>query len=134
MRKIVSLILIGICFSLYSCEKKDPNSVELSVDFTWEGYAPCDMGLPQMNIGGIPKNTKFLEISMYDHEYGFDHGEVKIKYEGSGTIQRGSFTEITGPCPPPKGVGRYKVTVKALDGKDVIVGIGSKERHFPEKK
>lgn len=134
MKKIISLILIGICFSLYSCGKNDPNAVELSVEFTWEGYAHCGMGLPQMRINGIPEHTKFLEISMYDHKYGFDHGEVKIAYEGSGSIKMGSFTEITGPCPPPNGVGRYKITVKALNGKDVVVGLGSRERHFPEAK
>ena len=134
MKKIIPMILICICFSIYSCEKKDPNSVELSVEFIWEGYAPCDMGLPQMDIGGIPENTKFLEISMYDHKYGFDHGEIKIAYEGSNTIIKGSYKEITGPCPGPNETGRYKITVKALDADNVVIGDGSKERYFPEKK
>ena len=134
MKQVIILILITLFFSFYSCEKKDPNAVDLSVDFTWDGYANCGMGLPQMSIGGIPENTKFLKISMYDHEYGFDHGEVKIGYEGSGTIQRGSFKDITGPCPPPNNPGRYEITVKALDGNEMVVGVGSKERYFPEDK
>ena len=134
MKQVIALILIGICFSLYSCEKKDSNAVELSVDFTWEGYEACAMGLPQMSIGGIPENAKILKVSMYDHEFGFDHGEVTITYEGTGTITRGSYAEITGPCPPPNSAGRYKISVKALDRNDIVVGTGSKERLFPEKK
>ena len=49
-------------------------------------------------------------------------------------ITRGSYKEITGPCPPPNSAGRYKISVKALDGNDIVVGTGSKERLFPEKK
>jgi len=134
MKQVIPLIIVCICFSAYGCEKKDPNAVALSVDFTWEGYPNCDMGLPQMSIGGIPESTKFLIISMYDHEFGFDHGEVKIQYAGSGTITRGSYKEITGPCPPPNSQGRYEITVKALDANDTVVGMGSKARYFPEKK
>ena len=131
MKQAIPLIFAIICILLYSCEKKDPGAVALSVNFTWEDYAPCDMGLPQMTIGGIPANTKFLKVRMYDHDFGFDHGEVKIKYAGSGTITRGSYKEITGPCPPPNSSGRYKITVKALDANNMVVGMGSKERYFP---
>jgi hypothetical protein len=60
-------------------------------------------------------------------------GEVKIKYSGSGMITRGSYKEITGPCPRPNSAGRYKISVRALDGNDIVVGTGSKERLFPEK-
>ena len=59
---------------------------------------------------------------------------VRVVYEGSGDIKKGSYTEITGPCPPPKSAGRYKITVKALDENDVVVGVGTKERYFPEEK
>ena len=48
-------------------------------------------------------------------------------------ITRGSYKEITGPCPPPNSAGRYRISVKALDGNDIVVGTGSKERLFPEK-
>jgi len=119
MKKVISWILISICFWLYSCEKEYPNAVKLSVDFTWEGYAHCDMGLPQMSIGGILEITKFLEVSMYDHKFGFDHGEIKIVYEGTGTITRRKIEGIIGPCPPPNDPGRYEITVKALDAHDV---------------
>jgi phosphatidylethanolamine-binding protein (PEBP) family uncharacterized protein len=93
---------------------------------------PGDLGLPQMQIGGIPDSTKLFEISMYDHKFGFDHGEMRIVYDKSGAIARRRVAEITGPCPPPKEQGRYEITVKALDGNDGVVGIGRRERYYPE--
>ena len=64
---------------------------------------------------------------------GEDHGEVTIAYGGSGKFKRGTLMEFLGPC-PPGGPGRYEITVKALDADKVIIGIGSKERYFPEEK
>jgi phosphatidylethanolamine-binding protein (PEBP) family uncharacterized protein len=132
MHKWIALILVTFCFLLVSCERY-PDAAALAVEFTWDGYKHCGMGLPQMQIDGIPENTKFLEVSMYDHEHGFDHGKVEITYAGSGTINSGSYTEITGPCPPPNNPGRYKITVKALDANEAVIGIGSKEKYFPEE-
>ncbi len=133
MNKWISLIIITFCFLLVSCQRH-PDAVALTVEFTWDGYEHCGMGLPRMHIKAVPENTEFLEVSMYDHEHGFDHGKVKIAYAGSGTITKGSHTEITGPCPPPNNPGRYKITVIALDASDAVIGIGSQERSFPEKK
>jgi hypothetical protein len=59
---------------------------------------PGDLGLPQMQIGGIPDSTKLFEISMYDHKFGFDHGEMRIVYDKSGAIARRRVAEITGPA------------------------------------
>ena len=73
MKQIHAYVFIILLFILFSCSMGNPDAVELRVDFTWEGYEHCDMGLPQMSIDGVPENTKFLQISMYDHEYGFDH-------------------------------------------------------------
>jgi phosphatidylethanolamine-binding protein (PEBP) family uncharacterized protein len=129
----IGLLLLTI-FILANCSDRRPDAVELTVDFNWEGYKHCGMGLPEMHIGAIPENTKYLKISMYDHEHGFDHGEVKTIYDGSNKITRGSFIEITGPCPPPNNPGRYRITVKALDQSDVVIGVGKKERYFPEEK
>ena len=133
MKQTISLILIAFCFSLYSCEKMDPNAVDLSVDFTWEGIKPCRWGNPEIRIRDVPENTSVLVVSMYDHVYFYDHGKVTIAYDGSGIIKMGALEELQGPCPPDVP-GRYKITVKALDGNDIVVGTGSKERYFPEKK
>jgi len=133
VKQTISLILIAFCFSLYSCEKKDPNAVDLSVDFTWEGIKPCLWGNPEIRIRDVTEDTSVLVVSMYDHVYFYDHGKVTIAYDGSGIIKMGALEELQGPCPPDVP-GRYEITVKALDGNDIIVGIGSKERYFPEKK
>jgi len=132
VKKALSSLLI-LLFVLINCSNVSPDAVELVVNFTWNGYKHCGMGLPQMNIRGIPENTRYLNISMYDHEHGFDHGEVKVVYDGSSTITMGSYTEITGPCPPPNNPGRYRITVKALDENSVVIGIGKNEKIFPEK-
>jgi phosphatidylethanolamine-binding protein (PEBP) family uncharacterized protein len=134
MKQNLSAALSIAIIALISCSKMSSDAVDLTVDYSWQGYKSCGMGLPQMSINGIPENTKFLHISMYDHKYGFDHGEVTVVFGGFNTIALGSYKEITGPCPPPNGQGRYKITVKALDENDIIVGIGKKEKYFPEKK
>jgi hypothetical protein len=70
---------------------------------------------------------------MYDHVYFYDHGKVTIDYDGSGIIKMGALEQLQGPC-PPNVPGRYEITIKALDGDDIVIGTGNKERYFPEKK
>ena len=128
---MILLILIGICFSLYCCQKKDPNAVELSVEFSWQGMSACGWGNPEISIEGLPEKTKNITVSMYDHAYFHDHGEVTIPHDGTNIIKMGVWEKIQGPCPFDVP-GRYKITVKALDADNVVIGIGSKERYFPE--
>ena len=134
MKILLHLLFIGFVFSIFSCnnEKVSQNAAELSVDFTWEVMKQCGWGNPKIHINGIPEKTKFLKISMYDHEYAHDHGTVKMPYSGVGIIEKDRFKEIQGPC-PPFGPGRYKITIKAIDEKEIVIGIGSKERMYPEK-
>jgi len=132
MKKNLIFILIAAIFALTSCSNVSPNAVDLEVDFSWQGMTPCGWGNPEITIGGIPTNTTNLLISMYDHVYLYDHGKATIPNDGSGIIKFGVLEEIQGPCPPDVP-GRYKITVKALDGNNVVVGIGSKQRYFPEK-
>ena len=48
-------------------------------------------------------------------------------------IFKDSLKEIYCPC--PFGVpGRYKISVKAIDENEIVIGVGSKERYFPEEK
>ena len=114
-----------------SNEKVGPDVVKLSVDFTWEGIKPCNWGNPQIYIEKLPERTKFIKISMYDHAYKHDHGTVVSVFDGNGVISRNAFNDIQGPCPLGTP-GRYEITVKALDEQQVVIGIGSKERAFPE--
>ena len=133
MRYVLHLLIIGFIFSFSSCEKVSQDAVELSVDFSWKGMKPCGWGNPEIRVSGVPEKTKFLKVSMYDHAYSHDHGTVMVPYSGNGIVVRDRFKEIQGPC-PLGAPGQYEITIKAIDEKDVVIGIGSKERIFPEKK
>ena len=130
MKISFGLVLIALSFFCSACSN---DAVELAVDFTWEGMQACSWGNPEITIGEIPENTKFLEVSMYDSVYLYDHGEVTIAYDGSGVIKMGAIEKLQGPCPPDVP-GRYKITVKALDGDKTVLAAGSKRRYFPEEK
>jgi len=132
MKFILNLLVILLIFSVFSCEKMAKDAVELSVDFTWEGMKPCGWGNPEIRFSGVPEHTKFIKIHMYDHAYSHDHGKVTIPYTGNGLIHRAIFKEIQGPC-PMYTPGRYEITIKAIDENEVVIGIGSMERYFPEK-
>ena len=130
----INLFVFIVAFSLlnYACSDVNSNAIDLKVDFSWEGMARCGMGIPEISIQQFPKNTKFILVRMYDHAYLWDHGEVKVAYDGSNMIAKSALENIESPC-PPDAPGRYEVTVKALDGNDVVLGVGSKERYFPEE-
>lgn len=85
----------------------------------------------EIRVGGVPDETKVLVVSLYDH--GLSHGKQTFTYNGSGIIKKGALDEIEGPCPFADS-GRYKFKVAAIDENDVIIGLGSRERYFPEKK
>jgi hypothetical protein len=133
MKNTILLILVAFSFFSIGCSNVSPDAVDLEVDFSWQDMTACGWGNPEIIIGGLPENTKALAVSMYDHVYFYDHGKVTIPYDGSGIIKMGVLKEIQGPCPPDVP-GRYKITVKALDANNVVIGIGSKKRYFPEEK
>ena len=133
MKILLSLLMVVTVF-VSGCEKEmvSQDAVALSIDFTWQGMQPCSWGNPEIRVSGVPEKTKILKISMYDHAYRHDHGTVLTPYTGRGVIAKDKFKKIQGPC-PPGAPGRYEITVKALDDKEVVIGIGSQERIFPEK-
>ena len=133
MKSTFCILLVAFCISSFGCSDVSPNAVDLEVDFSWEGMVPCSWGIPDIDIKGVPENTKYILVSMYDHAYFYDHGEVQVVYNGSNIIPKGSLKEIYCPC-PPDAPGRYKITVKAIDEKENVIGVGSKERYFPEEK
>ena len=134
MKVILNLLIVALILSGFGCEseKVSPDAVKLSVDFSWEGMERCGWGNPEIRFSGVPEQTKFIKIQMYDHVYSHDHGKVIVPYTKNGIIGRGRLKEIQEPC-PPGGPGRYEITIKALDENEVVIGIGSKERYFPEK-
>ena len=126
------MIWIALFFAFAGCSDVSPDAVELTVDFSWEGLVPCAMGgNPELRVSGLPDETKALVVSLYDH--GLLHGKQTFSYGGSGIIKQGALDEIEGPCPFADS-GRYKFKVEAVDQNSVIIGIGSRERYFPEKK
>ena len=134
MKFILNLLIVALILSVFGCEseKVSQDAVELSVDFSWEGMERCGWGNPEISFSGVPAQTKFIKVHMYDHVYSHDHGQVIVPYTKNGIIDRGRFKEIQEPC-PPGSPGRYEITIKAVDENEVVIGIGSKERYFPEK-
>ena len=132
MKHILAHVLIIALLFLAGCSKVSSDAVELGVDFTWEGFAPCGVGShPEIRISGIPDKTKVLVVKLTDH--GLSHGKQSLAYDGRGIIKTGTLDKIESPCPiGDPGLYRYKI--EALDENGVIIGIGSRERHYPEEK
>ncbi len=133
MKSPFFILLVVFSFFSFGCSDVSSNAVDLEVDFTWEGMVPCGWGIPEIGINRVPENTKYLVVSMYDRAYFYDHGEVQVAYNGSNIIAQEALKEIQCPC-PPDAPGRYKITVKAIDENEIVIGVGSKERYFPEEK
>lgn len=132
MKRVIPTVLIALFFALAGCSNVSSDAVELAVDFSWEGLVPCALGgNPEIRVSRIPDETKTLVVSLYDH--GMLHGKQTFIYERSGIIKKGALDEIEGPCPFADS-GRYKFKVEAVDANGVIIGMGSLERYFPEKK
>lgn len=125
MTMVTIILLAGV-----NCSNVSPDAAELDVDFDWIGFVSCVLGeLPELRISGIPVDTKTLEVSLTDH--GLSHGRQTIAYDGSGIIKKGVLDKIEPPC-PMGDPGKYKFKVKALNADGVVIGIGSKQRYYPE--
>jgi len=131
MKASIPLIFLALISGFFGCSNVSPDAVELKVDFTWEGLVPCAVGgNPEIRVGGIPDGTRTLVVSLYDH--GMSHGHQTVDYDGSGIIKKGVLDQIEGPCPFADS-GRYKFKIEAVDENEIIVGVGSRERYYPEK-
>ena len=131
MKASIALILLALISGFFGCSNVSPDAVELKVDFTWDGLVPCAVGgNPEIRVGGIPDGTRTLVVSLYDH--GMSHGNQTLDYDGSGIIKKGVLDQIEGPCPFADS-GRYKFKIEAVDENEIIIGVGSFERYYPEK-
>ena len=132
MKHSILSALIGLFLAFASCSNISPDAVELKVDFSWKGLVPCAVGgNPEIRVSGIPVDTKAIVVSLYDNS--LSHGKQTFTYDGSGIIKKGSLDQIEGPC-PVFDPGRYKFKIEAVNENGVVMGIGSKERYFPEEK
>ena len=136
IKDVIQVFLIAIIFIFFACSNVSLDAVELAVDFTWEGMVPCAQGgNPEIRVSGVPDGTKVLVVTHYDHS-GLYHTKQTLVYDGSSIIKKGSLDEITAPCPFGSfgGSEAFKFKVEAVNGNGVVIGIGSKERYFPEEK
>lgn len=69
-------------------------------------------------------------VTLYDH--GMLHGKQTLDNDGSGIIRKGALDEIEGPCPVVDS-GRYRFKVEAVNVDKVVIGLGSREKYFPEE-
>ena len=128
MKTRICALIIAVC--MIGCAKVSPDAVALNVDFTWDGFSPCGAGShPEIRVNGIPDETKVLVVKLTDH--GLSHGKQSLAYEGSDIIKKGALDKIESPC-PIGDPGRYKYAIKALNEDGDIIGMGSRERHYPE--
>ena len=136
MKHVISPILIALFISFTSCSDVSPDAVELTLDYTWEGFLPCSPGTnPEIRVSGIPDDTKFLLISMSGPKIGMNYGKQKIAYVGSDIIKMGTLDEIDGPCDMPINAELlFEYTVEAINEDGVIIGSGSKQRSYPDNK
>lgn len=132
MKQKSKMILFAIILGVVGCEKVDENVTELNVDFSWGEMKECGSGNPAFQFSTVPVHTKFIKFQMYDHVYTMDHGTAVVPYDGVNEFRQGTFPKIVGPCPTSEP-GRYEITIKALDENQIVVGVGSKERYYPEK-
>ena len=130
MKQILATVLIIALLVSVSCSQVSSDAVELRVDFTWEGFSPCGLGShPEIRVSGIPDETRVLVVKLTDH--GLSHGKQSLAYDGSGIIKDGTLDEIESPC-PVWDPGRYRYKIEALNENKIIIGIGSRERYYPE--
>jgi len=135
LKYALNILIVLSLLLVFGCEKKKEtsNAAKLSVDFSWKDMKPCGWGNPEIDIGGIPKKTKFLQIEIKDIAYKHDSSSLKIPYSGESHIDKGIYKELKIPCPGLLG-GEYELTIKAIDENEASIAIGSKKKNYPEGK
>ena len=119
--------------TLFACTDDYKNAAVIGVNFEWQQIDKGAQENPEIHLTGIPQGTKRFLVSLVDLNLnGFDHGSGYADNDGSGIIARGAVKgSYNGPDPPfPSVKHRYEITVKALDEKDAVIGIGKNAKLF----
>lgn len=131
-----SLLALGaatiICF-LCSCTNDSKHATVIDIDFDWQQIDKGAQENPEIRMTGVPPGTKRFLVSLVDLNLnGFDHGSGYTENDGTGIIARGAVKgSYNGPDPPfPSVKHSYEITVKALDEKGTVIGIGKKAKVF----
>jgi phosphatidylethanolamine-binding protein (PEBP) family uncharacterized protein len=131
---VIRLFFIVCVFILVSgCTEIEvpDNAVTLDVNFEWTKESGCSNVSPPISVTNIPKNTKYLKVSMKDLDFmNMDHGGCEVPYTGTNTISEGALSTYLGPC--PERIHSYEITVQALSAdKKLILGHGKAVRKYP---
>ncbi len=112
--------------------KVSPNVINLNVKISWKTIQKCSNESPEIKIINLPKNTKYIEVSLSDTNVpSWNHGGGKVKYNGSNIIPKNALKNgYNGPC-PPSGSHLYVFDVKAINKDGVIIGSGESKSEFP---
>ena len=106
----------------------------LKVNLLLKGMEKCKSNtIPEIKVykDGVPTGTKKLYLLIEDLDFhNFPHGVKLIPYEDSDIVLQEKFKIV--PLCPPKGSHQYRLTVRALDNEDKIVGYGQVTQQFPE--
>lgn len=130
------LLLVSVAFSiifLCACTDEAENAAVMGVEFAWQLIDKGSSDNPQIRLTGVPPGTKRFLVSLVDlNLQGFDHGSGFVDNDGTGIIARGAVKgSYNGPEPPyPSVKHTYEITVKALDAKDAVIGIGKNAKQF----
>ena len=111
-----------------------PHDVKkLKVDLSLEGMKKfVSTTIPEIKVyqDGIPTETRQLYLILEDLDFhSFPHGVKLIPYEGIDLVLQESLK--IAPLSPLNGSHQYRLTVRALDQEDRIIGIGLATQQFP---
>ena len=132
---MIRLFFIVCVFILVSgCTEVEvpDNAITLDVNFEWTKESGCSSVSPPITVTNIPKETKYLKVSMKDLDFmNMDHGGCEVPYTGLKTISEGAILPFLGPCPEGPH-SSYEITVQALSAdKKLILGHGKAVRKYP---
>lgn len=128
---LISAVLSIIVFC--SCTNEHENAAVMGVEFAWQLIDKGSSDNPEIRLTGVPPGTKRFLVSLVDLNLkGFDHGSGFVHNDGTGIIGRGTVKgSYNGPDPPyPSVKHTYEITVKALDEKNAVIGIGKNAKQF----
>jgi len=107
---------------------------EFRVNLSLKGMKKCiSLTVPEIRVflDEVPAGTKQLYLILEDLDFhNFPHGTKLISFDGFNGVLQDSFTII--PLCPPQGQHQYRLTVRALDKEDEVIGTGQTIQQFPE--
>ena len=107
---------------------------EFRVDLSLRGMRKCiSLTVPEIKVyqDEVPTGTKHLYLILEDLDFNnFPHGTKLIPYDGFDGVLQESFTIL--PLCPPQGSHQYRLTVRAFDENNKIIGYGQATQQFPE--